>query len=113
MIAAIVVAVALPELGNADTAIASEVVGSAGAVHARASRICVRRNTAGAHALAVLHDHIVGAQADELVVWRAEADVRALSIVGALVRAGLNAVSEYLKSITKYKYAIHLIIRKL
>lgn len=96
MIAAIVVAVTLPEFGYARTAVASELIGSTTVGNARARLIGKGFDTTGTHALATLHDHAVGTETDKSVVGSTQAYVRALSVVGALVCAGLHAVSEYL-----------------
>lgn len=97
VIATVVVTVALPELGDARSTGARELIGGATVCYARARRVSERLDSTGTHALVVLHDHTIRAQTDEAVVGRTQADVRALSVVGAAVVSGLYAVGKYLK----------------
>ena len=96
VIAAIIIAVAFPEVRDTDTAVAGELIGGTAVSDTRTRRVVERLDTTRTHAFAVLHDHAIGTQTYEAIIRRAEADVRALRIVSALVRARLYAVCVYL-----------------
>ena len=104
VVSAVVVAIALPKFGYTEAAVASEMIGRAAVGNLWARGVGERLNAAWTHALPVQHDHVIRAQADEAVIRGAQAQMRALRIVGALVCTGLDAVCVHLNVHEATKY---------